>query len=145
MQIKRLLITGSEWKKLREWLLETKGYQSSSFIQLRNSDLEPNFFNVNCPVDECLVISIQVSAATQTISYDAPKYGSSKTYGGELVENIVQAISRDILAEALVRLDENFPATFTIHDEVVCIPRKNNFKEFERIMLQVPVWAKGLP
>src|ERR1700722_4571241 len=68
MQIKRLLITGSEWKKLREWLLETKGYQSSSFIQLRNSDLEPNFFNVNCPVDECLVISIQVSAVPQSLT-----------------------------------------------------------------------------
>src|ERR1700723_2001841 len=88
------------------------------------------------------------SVSGNTISYDAPKFGSSKTYGGELVENIAQAVSRDIMAEALVRLEEAYPTAFTVHDELVCIPRiagEKSFKEFERIMLQVPVWAKGLP
>lgn len=84
----------------------------------------------------------------RTISYSAPKYGKSSTYGGKLVENIVQAISRDIMAEAMVRLEDDFPTAFTVHDEVVCIPKRispGQFKEFERIMLQTPVWAKGLP
>jgi DNA polymerase bacteriophage-type len=83
-----------------------------------------------------------------TISYNAPKYGVSKTYGGELVENLVQAVSRDILAEALVRLENDFPAAMTIHDEVVCVPKENNerqYREFERIMRQTPVWANRLP
>jgi DNA polymerase len=89
------------------------------------------------------------STSGNTISYDAPKYGKSSTYGGELVENIVQAVSRDVMAEAMVRLEERFPTVFTVHDEVVSLalqPNNNkSFQEFERIMLQVPVWAKGLP
>jgi DNA polymerase len=83
-----------------------------------------------------------------TLSYNAPKYGRQSTYGGELVENLVQAVSRDILAEALVRLEGEFPAAFTVHDEVVCVPKENNarsYREFERIMREVPIWAKGLP
>lgn len=85
----------------------------------------------------------------RSLSYRAPKFGISKTYGGELVENIVQAVSRDIMAEAMVRLEDSFPTAFTVHDEIVAIPKENiserGFREFERIMRQVPVWANKLP
>jgi DNA polymerase bacteriophage-type len=82
------------------------------------------------------------------LSYRTPKFGETKTYGGELVENLVQAISRDIMAEAMVRLEEAFPTAFTVHDEIVCVPKENtgrSYKEFERIMLETPVWANKLP
>jgi DNA polymerase len=93
-------------------------------------------------------VIFNIGSNPNSINFDKPKYGRSSTYGGELVENIVQAVSRDILAEAMVRLDENYPAAFTIHDEVVSVPKENNtrsYREFERIMREVPVWAKGLP
>jgi DNA polymerase bacteriophage-type len=82
------------------------------------------------------------------VSYNASKFGKTSTYGGELVENLVQAVSRDIMAEAMVRLEEAFPTAFTVHDEIVSIPKENNerqYREFERIMRQVPVWANKLP
>lgn len=70
------------------------------------------------------------------------------TYGGKLVENIVQATARDILAEALQRLEENgYDIVFHVHDEAVCeVPEgSRTIEEMNAIMSVVPVWAKGLP
>lgn len=76
------------------------------------------------------------------------------TYGGKLVENVVQAIARDLMAEAMLRLEaEGFEIVLSIHDEVVAEFPENlyNFdhekvvKTFEEIMAQVPTWAAGCP
>jgi DNA polymerase bacteriophage-type len=67
-----------------------------------------------------------------------------KTYGGKLSENVTQAISRDILAEALLRLHEaGAPLLLTVHDEIVC--GHWDRKRFEELLLQPPPWAHGLP
>ena len=71
-----------------------------------------------------------------------------RAYGGLITENVVQAVARDLLAEALKRLDaNNFKIVTHTHDEVVCEERKgsNRFGEFTQIMNTVPSWAKGLP
>ena len=70
------------------------------------------------------------------------------TYGGRLTENIVQATARDILAHALINLEEKgYPVVLHIHDEIVCeVPKnKKSLKEFERIMSTMPKWAKDWP
>ena len=78
------------------------------------------------------------------------KWEKIPTYGGKLTENIIQAIARDCLAEALINLcNFGFKPVFHIHDEVICEVPKNdtNFtleKSIE-IMCQVPKWAEGLP
>lgn len=84
------------------------------------------------------------------ISYfdDNKKAGRDRTYGAKLVENIVQAIARDCLAEAMVKLDqEEIPIVFHVHDEVICEVPKNQrdyTKEVGEIMsLPIP-WAQGL-
>jgi DNA polymerase len=71
-----------------------------------------------------------------------------KTYGGKLVENIVQAIARDCLAESIVRLDtEGYPIVMHVHDEVVIDEslEHNSLEKIEAIMGQPIKWAPGLP
>lgn len=69
-------------------------------------------------------------------------------YGGLLCENIVQGLCRDLLAEAMLRLDAaNFDIVMHVHDEVICEVLKGSrtLKEFISIMTEVPEWARGLP
>ena len=70
------------------------------------------------------------------------------TYGGKLVENIVQATARDVLAEAMLRLNEaGFPIVFHVHDEVIaeCKHDEHSLDEMNDILSQTPDWADGLP
>lgn len=70
------------------------------------------------------------------------------TYGGKLTENIVQALCRDILAEAQLRLEQKgYPTVLTVHDEIIAeMPEgKGSLEEFENIMVEVPTWATGFP
>lgn len=76
------------------------------------------------------------------------KWERLESYGGKLVENIVQATARDCLAEAIDRLEAaGYPVVFHIHDEIVvdAPPEKQDLEEMERLMSQVPRWAEGLP
>ncbi|WP_152658273.1 DNA polymerase [Oceanobacillus sp. CFH 90083] len=70
------------------------------------------------------------------------------TYGGKLVENIVQAIARDCLGESLIRLEEaSYKIVMHVHDEaVIDAPKKEGrLKEITDIMGQPVSWAKDLP
>lgn len=77
------------------------------------------------------------------------KWVRQTAYGGLLVENIVQAISRDVMAEAMQRCEESriyFPI-LSVHDELIAEGHKDHgtIKEFEQLVAQVPTWAPGLP
>lgn len=75
------------------------------------------------------------------------KWERTESYGGKLVENIVQAISRDILAEAMLRLrDAGFQIVMHVHDEVVLeVPKHSaNVEEVNHLIGQSPKWAPDL-
>lgn len=77
--------------------------------------------------------------------YRGGAWGEVKTYGGKLAENVTQAVSRDLLAAAMLRLDKaGFPLVATVHDEVVA-EGKDRLDEFARLMTEAPSWAGGLP
>jgi len=82
------------------------------------------------------------------VSQDAKKWGVTSTYGGKLVENVVQAIARDCLAESLVRLyTKGYNVAFHIHDEVVIEVPGDGEEDLARvveIMGQPIAWAPGL-
>ena len=70
------------------------------------------------------------------------------TYGGSLVENIVQAVARDCLVEGLFNLEKRgYMTIMTIHDEVVSeVPESfGSVKEYESILDVSPSWAPDLP
>jgi len=70
------------------------------------------------------------------------------TYSGALAENFTQAVARDLLAEALLRLEtRGFNPILHIHDEVVCqLPKgKRKVHEMEECMAELPEWAAGMP
>ncbi len=78
---------------------------------------------------------------------------NSKNWGvlrlgiNRLVENIVQALARDILAYSKLLLDaRGYKILASIHDEVLLeMDLKHKFKEAKKIMCIVPLWAEGLP
>lgn len=73
------------------------------------------------------------------------KWDKIESYGGKFVENIVQAIARDILAEAMMRLEKKgFNIVMHIHDEVVIESDLSSIEEINEIMSIVPSWAPGL-
>jgi DNA polymerase len=77
-----------------------------------------------------------------------PSKGGSGFYGGCWFENLIQAISRDILAEALKRLEyAGFSVVLHIHDEVLCeVPKDfGSLEEFHRLLVQAPAWVEELP
>jgi len=78
------------------------------------------------------------------------QWGYIDTYGGKLVENIVQAVARDLLAFSLRELDaEGFEIVMHVHDEAVCeidtLGQAGTLETMCEIMAQNPSWSTGLP
>jgi len=146
------------WKKVEEAAIEAftngtvetvgngiKFYTSNDilFIELPSGrklsylrpKLKPNRFNSE---------SLTYEGMDQT----SKQWGSQDTYGGKLVENIVQAVARDCLADVMLRLDNaGYEIVMHVHDEVVLeMPeRKGSVQEVNAIMGQQISWARGLP
>lgn len=70
-----------------------------------------------------------------------------KTYGGLVVENVTQAVARDIMVEAEARVeDAGFEMLLDVYDELVAeATPERTLEEFLRLMTQVPAWAAGCP
>lgn len=76
------------------------------------------------------------------------KWTRIETFGGKLVENLVQAVARDCLAEAMIKLEKaGYPLTFHVHDEVILeVPEgQGSLQEVTQIMGEEISWARGLP
>lgn len=79
---------------------------------------------------------------------ESKKWTRIETYGPKMVENIVQAVSRDILAEAMLRLEKaGFDIVMHVHDEVVLeVPEGvSSVEEVNELMAVNPSWTMGLP
>lgn len=77
------------------------------------------------------------------------KWECLETYGGKLIENIVQAIARDLLVNGMKNIAEfRLQIVMHVHDEIVIDePLNSGFtvKDACKLMSRLPGWAKGLP
>jgi DNA polymerase len=85
----------------------------------------------------------------------SPSFLSTKgmrehTYGGKIVENLIQAMCRDLMADALVRVDDaGLSPVMHVHDEIVCevdgAQGAVALEYLHEIMTTLPSWATGFP
>ena len=83
------------------------------------------------------------------VNSQSKKFLRQSTYGGKLTENIVQGLSRDIMAAAMLRLDATgvYHPILTVHDEVIAevSPGDGSVEDFENQLTILPDWAEGFP
>lgn len=78
------------------------------------------------------------------------RWVKQKTWGGVIFENVVQAIARDLLAAAMLRIESraSWDIVFHVHDEIVAEYDLNgggSTKKFCDLMEELPDWAVGCP
>ncbi|BAQ16062.1 DNA polymerase [Methyloceanibacter caenitepidi] len=99
------------------------------------------------------MVLLKRKAKKQVVSYMGVnsytrKWERCYLYGGLLAENATQAASRDILADAMPRLEAaGYPTILTVHDEIVAEVDEDfgSPDEMGAIMVDLPDWAEGAP
>lgn len=83
------------------------------------------------------------------VEQETKRWGRLETWGGKLVENIVQATARDCLAVTMMRVKEaGYRTVMHVHDEIIVdvpIENKDALKKITDIMAMEIPWAPGLP
>lgn len=106
----------------------------------------------NALVEELINDPDGAADVEEVIRYDGfdwtKKWTRIRTWGGKLVENATQATARDLLADAILQLDDDDLLT-TIHDEIIAEPLQERadarLAEMKAVMAVPPPWALGLP
>jgi DNA polymerase len=112
------------------------------------------WLRVRLPSGRCLCyIKPDVDDAGQITYWGVNQYtrqwGKIKTYGGKLVENIVQAWARDVLAYRMREIElAGFDIVLTVHDELITEADDNPARSVDDLvdfMADAPPWADGCP
>lgn len=92
-------------------------------------------------------VEAQWGGLVWSVTYQSTRGFRKPTFGGLWSENVAQAVSRDLLAAALVRLEAaGYEVLLHVHDEVVCGLRDaSQLPDMMALMTQVPDWAAGFP
>ncbi|OFR00307.1 DNA polymerase [Alloscardovia sp. HMSC034E08] len=137
----------------------TRAISTSKPVTLRNLGFEKKsgMLFITLPSGRCLAyvkpgIGVNRFGGTSITYWGqgvSRKWQKLETYGGKLVENIVQATARDLLAEAITRIENaGHRIVMHIHDEVVIDEPINSgitVADICAFMNELPEWAKGLP
>lgn len=152
------------WHEIDEASKEAVKYQRPVSCTCRNIifDCDGNFMTAQLPSgrklfyhrpifkDKKVGRSTIKSLCYHGVVQETKQWGEIDTYGGKLTENIVQAISRDLLGNSMLNLEASgyYPVCH-IHDEcLVEVPIENakeHYDEMARIMSIPPEWASDLP
>ena len=85
----------------------------------------------------------------ETVNQYNRQWQRQQTYGGMLVENITQAVARDLMAEAMLRCERSgvYTPVLSVHDELIAEAPigAGTVHAFEQLMAECPSWAEGCP
>ena len=91
----------------------------------------------------------KMSLSFMSVDSVTRKWIRTFTYGGSLVENITQAIARDLMAWAMLRLETKgiYDLVLSVHDELIAEiePGASDARTFAAIMSEIPKWGLGCP
>jgi len=148
------------WKSLENAAIKaiTRNTSTVSSLGGVQFDYERGILWMNLPSGrriaywDCKYAPSKWKKGKRAISYmglnDKKKWSRIETWGGKLVENLVQATARDCLRDKMLALDAaGFDIRFHVHDEVVVTePRDGKtLEEMNAIMNEPLPWAPGLP
>lgn len=123
--------------------------------------VQGNFLYCKLPSGRCLaypdpmvkIIKTKWDTEKESLTFMAvngltKKWEREHTYGGKLVENIVQATARDLMANGMLNTEKaGYKTVMTVHDEVISeVPEGfGSVEEFEKLLSTPPEWAKDYP
>jgi DNA polymerase len=89
---------------------------------------------------------------SQGLTYQTRGVLQETTYGGRITENVIQALSRIVITDSLLRLDNNLQngrVALTVHDEIVIVASDQDpdatMKAIIEDLCTPPSWAPDLP
>lgn len=155
----------SLWAEVERCAHEAVRYRRKVVGTPRNLvfDCDENYFTITLPSGHTLFYrnpmfkekkvgrSLSKLLYYEGIIQETKQWGMIDTYGGKLTENIVQAISRDLIGYAMLNLaNENYDITMHVHDEAIAEVNEDGNPEawldnMIRIMSAPPEWASDLP
>lgn len=123
--------------------------------------VQGNFLYCRLPSGRCLaypdpqikIIKTKWDTEKESLTFmaivgQAKIWAREHTYGGKLVENIVQATARDLMANGMLNTEKaGYKSVMTVHDEVISeVPEGfGSVEEFEKLLSTPPEWAKDYP
>jgi len=126
------------WYRLEELFYEGGKVGSHTTVKVVGKDR-----HIILPSKRRLVYH-DVKHSNGDLSFKDPRGYRQTTYGGRLTENVTQAVARDILTEALVRLEAaGLPVVAHVHDEVLV--ESQDMDRVIEVMTEPPAWATGMP
>lgn len=153
------------WSEIERCAHEAVKYRRKVIGTPRNLvfNCDGEFFTIQLPSGRCLfyyhptfkqkLVGRRLSNLLyyEGLNQETKAWGQIDTYGGKLTENIVQAISRDLLGYAMKNLEAaGYGITMHVHDEAIAeVPddgyAKEHLNNMIKIMSKAPDWASDLP
>ena len=149
------------WKGLEEAAKQAIRYPGQAFAY-REISYQMKDGNLYCRLPSGRLLTYHKAFLIDTVRYGkkgekicfwgvdskTKQWSMHDTYGGKLTENVVQAVARDILAHALIKLEAaGYKVVMHIHDEVVIEVDigTGSIEEVEAIMGDLPSWCSWWP
>lgn len=88
----------------------------------------------------------QMKEAVTYMTLKNKKFIRTSTYGGKIVENITQAVARDLMAHGMQSCeDAEYEVVLSVHDELLAEKAEGTIEEFEKLMATPPAWGHDIP